>query len=397
MTHDNEHIDLGTKVSAEGRPKRKPKQKKVKVVRGVPVAKQEYRDAIAASLIDRGAAKPQQVAEDLILLTREERDSLATDMNNMRKQRLLDRDDNGFYSVPKRYAQRMGWQTENLLIDEIRSHGGLATWSEIMDAFDTLPSNNKETRTYGGRGGGRQGPLSKALVKSKRIVRYQHGSKAMWGLQWEELLAAPLSGRAVEWLMVWHFLEVDCVEGHGGEAEYKAVMANVLAHFENVGLAFAKAREMFDKSHKDVVSDKKVRDALLEIMWRSPNIAQLVSNEIRTDAELQAFAAGRSDDYLYVERLIEKDEEQQRLVTLLVLFEFGDAKVHRVLHASLYIALAAYFGLCPASFSRGLVIRRPIPSVLPDGWEEMPEVLEELEPSMEMVDPNAEDDLDAIS
>jgi hypothetical protein len=183
------------------------------------MTQQEFRDAIAAAIAARSIAKPRQVSDDLGIVASEGKQHVATTMNNMVKQGWLSRDEGGFYSVSEeRYARRLSWGTESQIIETIRRYGGIATWAEIMDEFDTLPSKNQHL-PYNGRGGGSQGHISKIMARSKKILRYEHGSKAMWGLPWDELLQLPLSGRAVEWLALWHYLETDAPSGRVSSAD----------------------------------------------------------------------------------------------------------------------------------------------------------------------------------
>lgn len=188
---------------------------KKKLVKGELVGQQEFRDLIAHAIAMRGTAKPAQIAADLEY---PDRQGLAATMNNMVNQGWLKRDANGFYEVSPNYETRHRRLLEMDIVDTIRRFGGLATWSEIMSAYDTLPSHYTYL-PYGGRGSGMQSYLTKVMKKSDHICRYDlfEGYK-MWGLKWEEMLKLPLTGRIAEFLMVFEFVDITGPAGKGGAA-----------------------------------------------------------------------------------------------------------------------------------------------------------------------------------
>jgi hypothetical protein len=332
-----------------------------KFEKGRPVSQSEFIDAVLDAVDVRGVAKPIQVAVDLEFAnTPEEKECVAMQLRNLMQQKLLVRVERAGYSLSSSCRLRRNRTAEAALIETIRSYGGLSTWSEIMRDFDTLPSENKDGRYWGGRGNGSQGHLSKVLKSSSRIIRYELASrKIMWGLPWDELLKLPMTGRNAEFTMTLEFVELtEAQVGRGGRQAEKELRENIEEHFDRVGIAFRKARRMYGLGYEDAAYAPSIRESLEWIKGHLPNAAAALHREMNHVAERAARLEGRIDDYRYLEQL--KDRETDRaLAHILGGLEMGSPEIHRLAPAKLYYDYAAAFQICPVSLSYGLV-RRPL-------------------------------------
>lgn len=342
-------------------PKRRKKRTIVKFLNGKPVTQQEFRDAIAEAIASRGKAKPIQIAHDLEMVTSKEgKHIVAQQMINMVRQGWLSRDDSGLYSLSPAYDARIGRSLEAAVVDVIQSYGGFATWSEIMEGFDTLPSANKGHRHLGGRGNGSQGRILSVMKGSKKIVRHLYWAKfsSVWCLSWDILLKVPINGRAFEWLRITEYLDSGSPAGMTGEEAEEKMWEDVSDHFDRVGLAFREARMRFGMDEYDAVKDPTVRDAFKSMKKRVSSISRIVNDEIRLSAQNDAAALGQAKDEQLVERLRDLEAEKYP-AHMLALFEAGNSMMHKNAPSALYHAYAAQFGLCPVMLSHGVVMKVP--------------------------------------
>jgi hypothetical protein len=360
------------------------KQTIPKTVNGKDVSQAGFREAVVNVVAELETATPGQVAAELGWAdTPDRKELIALTMRNMfaQKKPLLVRVKRGLYAIHPKCPIRLGRTLEAGIIDTIRTYGGFATWAEIMSVFDTLPSEN-EHRLYGGRGNSRAPRIWKAMVESKKIVRYESVEissltgmakpKVMWGLPWSELLKLPVPGRNAEFAMKFEFLNSEFNKGrrgHDGEQELKS---NIEEHFSRVGAAFQKVRLMEGiEDVGEVAYFPEIASALEWTLNHLPNGAGTFFAEVRREAERKAAEDGRHGDVQYIEALRDTEAENV-LAYVLGAFENGDPIVHRTAPVALYYAYASEFKICPAMLSRGIVMRPLTEVPLPEGCEHLP-------------------------
>ena len=365
---------------------RRQKQTIPKTVNGTPVSQQEFLDAIAGFVREREFAKPRQIADDLGPEWANDAARLrhvAQTMNNMRNSGKFVRDERGIYSLAPNYDRKRGRTLENSIIETLRSLGGLARASEILDEFDARPAAHKESPNAGrSRKPARR--IYQTLAASHKIKRYvgvktnnPNVAQVMWGLPWHEMLAEPLTGRNADFLMKLAYLQMTEKTGKGGRVEEARLYATIKDHYDTVGLTFRRLRETYDEDIYVAAADPAVAEHLERIKLTKSTITNRVFAEIRAMAERRAANEGKRGDVRLIERY--RDEEAERVLAhFLAFFENGDPAMHVVCPADFYRAYADRYGVCPASLSRGTIIRCVQPTVIEDGWVDGDEAAAEI-------------------
>jgi hypothetical protein len=128
--------------------------------------------------------------------------------------------------------------------------------------------------------------------------------------------------------------------------------------FERVGLAFADARGRLKP--EAVVDRPEVKAALEDMADRAHESKRLAREEIRKEVVAELTARGVTTEYTITLACYDR-EDRDLLLVLYLLFESGDAGLHRAASPEFYRGVAALFGVDAARLSRGEVVKLVTP------------------------------------
>lgn len=326
----------------------------MKYLHGKPVSNNEFKDAVIDAVAARDVARPAQLFDDLGIVDSKHKQSLSVLMVDLTNQGLLIREGRGQYSVSKSYERRRNRAIDSSIAAVIAQYGGLARRSEILKAFDALPSMNKHL-LYGGRSATLTRYLSRKMVDSTLFHRINVGANAdYWRLAESDFLNVPVSGRAVETLAKHQWLDATESGGRNDKQSEAELMEDIETHFVRVGMALRRVRRLFGLNLDGIAKSTAVDNCVEWARWRSPEFSQEVRTEIRLEAKSRAAAEQveiGSDRY----DTILEEEEMRFGVFALDRLEGGSAAAHRAMPVAIFYEYAEAFDVCPASLSRGIV------------------------------------------
>lgn len=367
-----------------------------KTVKGVPVNQDEFKVAVVESIQRQGQASMNTLLVDLGREwdTKEGRKSLGQTLFNMAKRGTIRRvaDARGMFEVAPGYHRR-GVSTfhanEEGVLDVLRSLGGFARFSEIMDAYglrargkdvnavrqrrkraredretmadltdlhtEVAPSDTSEYQA-----------IARVLANSKK-VRQDYLLRGWYNLPIEEIRNLPLRGRFAGLIIKATQLDFGVKRGWMDERD---------EHFTRVGSVVQAARWARGEGFRDLrdfVRIPKVSAALLDLS-RRPRVSRELDSwySAETAAQIDEMKAqGVGPEAIGAFRQQRDDEKlgDQYLVDLMTRFEAGGegmfgVNVHLNAPLSFYTAIAEALSICPVAMTRGLL---EVPS-LSDDW-----------------------------
>lgn len=367
-----------------------------KTVKGKPVDQDEFKLAIVKAMQLQGQASMNSLIRDIGLEwdTKENRKILGQTLFNMAKRGTIVRveGERGLFEVAPSFHRR-GVSTfhanEEGVLDVLRSLGGFARFSEIMDAYGLRARGKDVNAVRQRRKRAREDretmadltdlhtevspndtseyqALLRVLVRSKK-VRQDYLLPGWYNLPVDEIRNLPLRGRFAGLIIKATQLDFGVKRGWMDERD---------EHFTRVGSVVQAARRARGEGFRDLrdfVRIPKVAAALLDLS-RRPRVSRELDSwySAETAARIDEMKAqGVSPEEIGAFRQ-KRDEEKlgdQYLVDLMERFEAGGEEMYGVnahLNApvSFYEAIAEALSICPVAMSRGLL---EVPS-LSDDW-----------------------------
>lgn len=335
-----------------------------KTIHGTSVTQQEFLNTLVEALSAMGGGGVGDLIPTLgpEWETREGKQRLAQTLCNLVKRGTLRNLDGqrGVYEVTV-YGKRAGVSVfdrqEKDILDVIRSHGGFCHLRDILEAFGVRPV-----------GPDRQDIQNDTLytrlqqvIRRSTVIRQDHIERGVYNLPWDQTHALPLRGEWAAMLIKhgWAMArgagnEQDNVEDWRGERD---------AFFQVVGCAFKALREARGLSAEEFAEEVSIRPVLYELIKRAPKeIANITGDwTARTEAQrLGMIEAGATDAEVF-DFVTEDSAQMEPSLPRCIYSRFEKGIVGAHFHAplSLYVKIADFFNVCPASLSRGLIA--PIP------------------------------------
>jgi hypothetical protein len=336
-----------------------------KTVHGKQVTQDQFLNTIVKALAQM--ENQQGVAGDLIPALGPEYDNLdgrrviKDSLRNMWRRGTLKKTDRGVYTIAGNFALRGVSHfdaSERAILDVIRDLGGVARWYEIMGYFGVrVKARDAEERRWLA-----QDPehyhINRVLQNSPNI-KQDLLRQGYYNLPWPEFLACVANGRALTHFcqMGFHIaqtgcedIKVDAWEEHRNELlkgigfavvllrEQRGIETAELARVPAVAAALLAFKNMFDEGERAIkTADQHYLDQTAA--GRRKRLADGWTETQTADWEDQR----------------ESERVAKRPITLLRLFEDGNANVHMGAPVALYKAIATEFQVCPVSLSRGMV------------------------------------------
>ncbi|USN15148.1 hypothetical protein KIKIMORA_00010 [Brevundimonas phage vB_BpoS-Kikimora] len=367
-----------------------------KTIKGKLVGQDDFKIAIVEAVQLQGQASMNSLISTIGMEwdTKEKRKILGQTLFNMAKRGTLRRveGERGLFEVSPGYHRRgvsVFHANEEGVLDVLRSLGGFARFSEIMDAYG-LRARGKDVNAIRAR---RQRArddretdadlrdlhtdvspndtseyqaILRVLVNSKK-VRQDYLLRGWYNLPIDEIRNLPLRGRFAGLVIKATQLDFGVKRGWMDERD------EFFTRVGSVVQAARRARGDGFRDLRDFVRIPKVAAALLDLS-RRPRIARELSSwySAETAAHIEEMKAqGASPEDVGAYRRQREDDElgEQYLVDLMKRFEAGGEGMYGVnthLNAplSFYTAIAEALSICPVAMSRGLL---EVPS-LSDDW-----------------------------
>lgn len=354
-----------------------------KIIGGKVVGQVEFYDAIAEAVEALGPCKPKHVAIYFGPPWDKQKNLLGCSMHRMCDNGHLLRDEKGNYTVAPAYRKIRGMAMDQSVLDSVREAGGLITYTGIMRDFGIVTGKaySAENDDQDHRGSSDVAMVRrtiKALSESGQLVKYHD---ECWGLPWNQLSAVPITG---EWM--WKLLQKGIVHAVPSrlftdrikcdQIENEIPLQLMISLFKTIGAGLTILRDAFELSADALANVPEIAEQLR--IMAIPALRNIVHQEIRemVDQEMQmkygpdVKEIEESDvdgqvlqtvNSSYIRQKTDRMEEERAniLVYFLLKFEEGHSQFHRAAPVGFYRAVAKYFGVCPAAFSRGLVIFPP--------------------------------------
>jgi hypothetical protein len=339
-------------------------------INGRAVQRGEFLAEISRFVRERVQVRPRELAEAFgpeWVADAARKQYISQTMGNMATQGWLIRLKHGLYSLHPNFDTRKTRRLEDSVIDTIRSLGGLARARDILDDFGARPAANKGHGSHGGRGG-TAAKIFKAMRDSHRIVHYDLPKRPRWGLTWGDMQQEPMTGTVAAYFLELGFLEaIENGTMEGGKRWLTALQDEIKEHYNMVGLAFRRVRQLFNVEARDLLTDEPFFDALEQMKQSSTALTTRIFADIKDDTERRAAEEGRPDDTYYIEQLRDAETEVFH-AHILTYFEMGDPAAHQNAPPAFYKAFAEHFGMDAASLSRGCVLPTPKDTHLTEEW-----------------------------